>query len=220
MTERQKRNRAFIALAAALTITAASGFYFSKRQPMQAQTVAQPAQTNTPRGTRINPKVTLLDEPEWRENVSLEVLGRESKAIVIGKPIRGVTKQSANGNEVTINFDVQIQEAIKGDLQPNATIKVSMPGGLIKEADGTLHEFRTPRVRKMTPGKIYALFLKAKNPNDNLFTLLRGSQGIYEIPANGTRVVHLGRSFDLPPADDGPEINAFLQTIRAMRNNR
>jgi hypothetical protein len=161
-----------------------------------------------------------LDEPEWREIVSLDVLGRQSKAIVIGKPIRGVTKQSANGREVTINFDVQIQEAIKGNLQPNSTITVSMPGGLIREADGTLHEFRTPRVRKMTPGKVYALFLKAKNPNDDLFTPLQGSQGIYEIPASGTRVTHLGRSFDLPPADDGPEINAFLETIRAMRNNR
>lgn len=220
MTERQKRNRAFIVLAAALTVIAASGFYFSKRQPMQAQTVAQPVQANTPRGTKINPKVTLLDEPEWRENVGLDVLGRESKAIVIGKPIRAIGKQSANGQQVTTDFDVQIQEVIKGDLQPNATITVSMPGGLIKEADGNLREFRTPRVRKMNLGKNHALFLKAKNPNDNLFTPLRGSQGIYEIPANGTRVIHLGRSPDLPPADDGPEINAFLQTIRAMRNNR
>lgn len=220
MTERQKRNRAFIVLAAALTITAASGFYFSRRQPMQAQTVAQPAQTNTPRGTRIYPKVTLLDEPEWREKVSLEVLGRESKAIIVGKPIRTVTRQSENGKEVSIHFDVQVQEAIKGDLQPNSMITVTMPGGLIREADGTLREFRTPHMRKMSIGKIYALFLKAKNPNDNVFTPLRGSQGIYEIPANGTRVIHLGFSINLPPPDDEPEINDFLRTIRAMRNDR
>lgn len=216
----QKRNRISVVIVVSLTITAAMGFYLSKRLQTQAQSVTESVQSNKPQDRRIYPKISLLDEPEWRESVSLEVLGRESKAIVIGKALRNVSRQSANGQEITTDYEVRIQEAIKGDLQPNATITVSMPGGLVRKADGSLHEVRTPRVRKMQNGKTYALFLKAKNPNDDLFTPLRGSQGIYEIPANGTRVVHLGRSPELPPADDAPEINAFLQTIRAMRNNR
>lgn len=214
-----KQNRIFILLAAALMI-AAAGFYSTRLIQTQAQSNTQSEQSNRGQGTIIYPQVRLLDEPEWRESVSLQVLGRESDAIIIGKPIRGVSKQSANGQQVTTDYDVRIQESIRGDFQPNATITVSLPGGLIRQADGTLLEVRTPRVRKMTPGKIYALFLKARNPHDNLFMPLRGSQSIYEIPNNGTRVIHLGRSFDLPPADDGPEINAFLQAIRAMRNNR
>lgn len=163
-------------------------------------------------------RIVELDNPEWRQNVPLQAIVGESRIIAIGVPLRNNCRQAPNG-QITTDYQVQLQEVIKGKVQPDAVISVKMPGGLITENDGTLLEARARAVRKMQNGKKYILFLKnAPGGNDSL-SPLRGSQGLYEIPRYGTRVIHLGRSFLLPPADDGEEISVFLQAVRSLVNN-
>lgn len=166
---------------------------------------------NTPRPHRI----IETEEPEWRINVPVQALVNESRIIAVGVPLRNQCRQAQNG-QVTTDYQVRLQEVIKGNVQPEAVISVKMPGGLVTEADGTLLEARARRVRKMQNGKTYILFVKNAPGQGDSYTPLRGSQGLYEIPLNGNRVIHLGRSFDLPPANDGELVSVFLQQIRAL----
>lgn len=207
---KQKRKQALF-IGFTISFVVISGIFLSRLLLTQAQNAEPRTQPNLA-GARI----VDLDEPEWRQNVTLEVLGREGSVIVIGKPLSNVCRLSANEHQVTTDYRFEVQEVIKGDFNPNSVIVVKMPGGIAKQSDGTLLDVRTHRVRKMQNGKTYAVFLKGGNRQNDSLVPLRGSQGIFEIPATGTRVIHLGRPFNLPPADDGPEINAFLQTIRAM----
>ena len=133
-------------------------------------------------------------------------------------PVSNACHLSQNG-QVTTDYQVRIQEVIKGNAQPNDLISVSMPGGLVTESNGTLLEARARRIRKMLNLKKYVLFLKNAPGAGNALTPIRGSQGLYEIPPNGTRLIHLGWSFGIRPADDGPEIVSFLQQIRDLARN-
>jgi len=176
------------------------------------QKAAGDLKTETPRQ-----RVIELDDPEWRQNIPLTALASQSRIIAIGVPLRNSCNRSQDGNQVTTDYEVRIQEAIKGDVTPDSVISVSMPGGLVTEADRSLLEVRARPVRKMQNGRTYVLFLKNAHPNGNApFTTVRGSQGLYEIPQNGSRVIHLGRSPLLPPAEDGEEISVFLQSVRLM----
>ncbi len=166
-------------------------------------------------------RVIEIDEIEWRQDIPLPAKVGQSTVIAIGVPLRNVCRPSQDGNHVTTDYEVQLQEVIKGEVRPGSIISVSMPGGLVTEADQTLLEVRARPVRKMQNGRTYVLFLKAAPSNGNAeFTTVRGSQGLYEIPPNGSRLIHLGRSFELPPADDGEEVSVFVQAVRRLSRNR
>lgn len=182
----------------------------------QNLTYAQsPASPGAPRAEVRPRRVIELDEPEWRHNVPLQALASESRIIAIGVPLRNICSLAPNG-QITTDYQVNVQEVVKGNVEPNEIISVKMPGGVVIENDGSLLEGRTRQVRKMQNGKRYILFLKNAPGSHGSFVPLRGSQGLYEIPLNRTRVNHLGRSFLLPPADDGEEISAFLQAVRFL----
>ncbi len=189
---------------------------------LQINTSAQIGQNfpGDPKSERARRRVVELDDPEWRQNVPLTALASQSRIIAIGVPLRNACNRSQDGNQVTTDYEVRIQEVIKGDVGPDSVISVSMPGGLVTEADRSLLEVRARPVRKMRNGRTYVLFLKNAHPRGNAaFTTVRGSQGIYEIPQNGSRVIHLGRSAELPPADDGEEISVFLQAVRLLADH-
>jgi hypothetical protein len=149
----------------------------------------------------------------------MQALVSESRLIVVGVPQRNSCHQSQNGH-ITTDYQIQIQEVLKGTAQPNTIIPVQMPGGLITESNGNLLEARTRQIRKMQNGKKYIIFLKNAPGGGDTFATLRGSQGLYEIPPNGTRVIHLGRSFLLPPANDGEIVSVLLDQIRSLARNK
>lgn len=163
-------------------------------------------------------RVIELDKPEWRQNVPLAVLARESSMIVIAKALRNGYRQSPNG-EITTEYQIQLQDVIKGDMPAESIVPVVLPGGTMPDTNGDLLVVRTRRLRKMENGKRYVLFLKDAGRDPGTMTSVRGSQGIYELPQHGLRVVHYGRSIHLPLADDGEEVPGFLRAIRRLRNN-
>lgn len=158
-----------------------------------------------------------LDRPEWRQSVPVSVLVNESRFIAIGRALRNACHSSQDGSRVTTDYQIQIQNVLKGDLQPDSVISVSMPGGLLNQANGRVLVVRSRYVRKMQNDRTYLMFLADAPAGGNApLTVVRGSQGLYEVPANGDRLIHLGRSFDLPPADDGPMIEPFLASVRTL----
>jgi hypothetical protein len=215
MTLKQtKRTLTIITLIIAIgTISVLIGIQISTNaQTDQSRSQIPPGSPSTqPR------RVVQIEEPEWRQDIPLGAKVAQSKVVAIGVPVRNVSRWSPDGSQVTTDYDIQIQEVIKGDVQPDSLISVSMPGGLVTESDRSLLEVRARYVRKMQNGKTYVLFLKNAPANGNSpFTTVRGSQGLYEIPQSGSRVIHLGRSFELAPADDGELISVFLQQVRGL----
>jgi len=206
-----KRKRVLISILLLVFTTAISIFVgYRFNTSAQAQQRSGPPDLLT-----ANRRVVELDEPEWRQNIPLTALASESKVIAIGVPIRNGCHRSQDGYQVTTDYEVRLQEVIKGDFQSGSVISLSMPGGLVTEPDRSLLEVRARRVRKMRNGNTYVLFLKKAPAGANTeLAPVRGSQGLYEIPQGGTRVIHLGRSTTLPPADDGEEIPVFLQSVR------
>lgn len=157
-----------------------------------------------------------LDEPEWGQKLPLTALVHQSRSIIIGVALRNICRQLHDGTYVT-EYGVLVEEVIKGSSRPDDIIIVRMPGGRFTLADGTILEARTRSVRKMQNDKRYIMFLKpAAGSPGNAFNSLNGSQGLYEIPSNGSRVVHLGRPLGLPLADDGEEIAPFIDQIRSF----
>lgn len=160
-----------------------------------------------------------LDHPEWRVNLPLPALVNQSAIIAIGEPIRNACRQSQTG-DVTTDYEVRVHEVIKGPASPEMVISVKMPGGIVTQSDGTVLEARSRFVRRMQDGKRYVMFLERSRHGNESYAPIRGSQGLFEIPPTGGRVIHLGRSFFLPPADDGELISVFLQQVREKVKKR
>ena len=108
---------------------------------------------------RTPDRVVELDEPEWRQNVPLTTLVRESNMVIIAAPVRNSYRQFQDGHVVT-DYQIRVEEVIEGDLIPSSMISVIMPGGLVRESNGEWLRVQTRRLRKMENGKTYLLFLK------------------------------------------------------------
>jgi hypothetical protein len=66
----------------------------------------------------------------------------------------------------------------------------------------------------VVPDDNFSCSLERGISSSGMFIPFSGSQGLFEVPGSNSRVIHLGRSFDLPPADDGEFASLFLQQIR------
>ncbi len=167
-------------------------------------------------------KVILDDDPEWKQQVSLETLARESKVIVVGRAGPGVGNLSTSGPQVTTDYDVRVTEVIKNGSRENPTIRlnsvisVRMPGGMARDSDGTLLAVMARHVFKMQNGKFYVLFLKDSGLLGGGFTPLRGSQGLFEVPESGAKVIRMGT---FPPSE-GEDVSAFMDIVRRLGRNR
>ncbi len=202
-------------LVVALTFGLATILMFAYQRLAYAQGSVETARVSDTSG-QSHPKRTIeLDDPQWRQNIPLQAAVSESRAIAIGTPVSNACHQAANG-DVTTDYQVRIQEVMKGNLRPDSIVSVSMPGGLVFERDGTLLEARARRIRKMTNGRRYILFLKNGTGPGDSFSPIRGSQGLYEIVPDKERLFHLGRSFEIALADDGPVAVTFIQQIRDL----
>lgn len=165
-------------------------------------------------------RIIELNEPEWRNSLPLDRLAAQSRVVAIGEPLENVSRTSPDGYHATTNYSVRLIEVLKGNLLPGTTISVIMPGGWVTEGDGVILDARAIRVRKMVNGKRYVLFLKNSAGQGNFFTPIRGSQGLFELPGIGSRVFHLGRSFDLSPPNRGELQSVFLQQLRSVTSNQ
>jgi len=114
---------------------------------------------------------------------------------------------------MTVDYQVRIQELIKGDAPANPVVTVLMPGGLVNDSDGVFFNTVTPAVVKMTNQKTYIIFLKQSEWSANGYSPVHGSQGIFELPQNGSpRVISYAK---IPPSE-GEELAGLMETIRSL----
>lgn len=145
----------------------------------------------------------------------LESLAAHSGNIIIISPIDNTTHLSANGQLITTWHRVKILQTLKGKLQPDETVTVSLVGGKVVFEDGTSAEIKTPDLDGMQNGQTYILFLSPMLAVDGTFTLVGGSQGLFEINSKTRRVKPNGHPLDPVQKHKDQGVNAFLEEVRA-----
>ena len=154
--------------------------------------------------------------PHWDwSSFDIEALTKHSAAVVVGTPTQGESQLSADGQLITTNYEVAVQEVIKGNITQGDTIKVSLPGGKVEFEDGTSAELITPDFERMTNNKSYVLFLSTNHNRSDAFILTGGPQGLFELPSNGVSVKPHGLPTD-PAVKEVKDksVQSFLEEIR------
>lgn len=141
-------------------------------------------------------------------------VARASSAIIIGTPESNRCRLSEDETRITINYQVNIREVIKGDLQPGNSVTVKVPGGKVVFPDGTSAEVRTPWFKWMENRHTYVLFLTAEG-DGTTFVTTGGPQGVFEIPAdNATVKSNSGLNKDPMWKYHNMRLDTFLDEVR------
>ena len=184
----------------------------TRRQSVNSTTADQ-----TLKAKAKNEKHFLLNEKPVAPGryTNLSALVGDSNAVIIGTPQTNKSKLTADGTNITLDYQVKVEYVYKGNLRENDTVSISLPGGMVKFEDGSTAEVRTQGFRKMQNGKTYALFLTMKD--NSAFVPLGGPQGIFEIPT--TSVTREVKSHTMVPNDpmskyNGMNVKDFFKELR------
>jgi hypothetical protein len=169
------------------------------------------------------PVTTLfLEEQEWRQPLPPPALVAQSDLIAIGTVVsRGRASSSEDGNRVATVFDVQLMEVLKSKRPVGSSTTITFPGGLANQPDGSLLVVRARGVRLLGYGKTYLMFLtRAQEGSKGDFRVLRGSQGLYEIPADSNTLIHYGSPVSGPEKQTPIDKDAFIREVRKLLESR
>jgi len=189
-----------------------------QRQPVPASTADQTLKAKAKEDRRLIMTESPVGPGRY---ASLSALVGESATVLIGTPQTNISKLTADGTNITLDYQVKVEYVYKGNVREGDIVTISLPGGMVKFEDGSTAEVRTPGFRKMQDGKTYALFL-AKKAN-NGFVPIGGPQGIFEIPT--TNVTRAVKSHALVPNDpmlkyNGMNVKDFFKELRrALKDN-
>jgi hypothetical protein len=154
-------------------------------------------------------------DPNWDFGLfDIESLTKNSAAIVVGLPIKKLGgRLSSSGQVILTDYEVLVQETMKGAITSGSTIKVSLPGGRVEFEDGTSAELRTPEFEHVKTSSTYTFFLTETDTHDE-YTLTGGPQGLIELVNDSTAKSH-GRSTDpVAQENNGRDKDSFLSDVR------
>jgi hypothetical protein len=155
-------------------------------------------------------------DPHWDLGAfDIEALTKNSVAVVVavlGRNLGG--HLTDDGMMILTNYEVMVQEGIKGKVVEGSTIIVSLPGGRVEFEDGTTAELRTPKFEAVKTGGTYTFFLTEVEKSPGVYTATGGPQGIIEVVDNESVRSH-GRDTD-PVAKEtsGKDKRTILKEIR------
>lgn len=155
-------------------------------------------------------------DPHWDWGLfSIEDLTKNSAAVIVGRFTKKLDPRLIEGKAIYTDYEVAIDELLKGNLKQAKTIVVSLPGGRIHFEDGTSAEQTTPKFEPVKIGRSYTLFLMQEEALPSVFLLMGGPQGVVDIEDSSSVRSH-GRLED-PGAVEvkGKNRESFLQDVRA-----
>lgn len=146
---------------------------------------------------------------------NVEELAKRSDLVVVGRTLSHRSKLRPDGNFVTQDFLVRVQEVIKGDVPEGRSIIVTLPGGSHKFEDGTHVVVQSLGARRAENQGIYVFFLKSRKPNSP-FTghmLVSETQGAFAL--TGGKVEPSSTAADDPLVRRYRQMNAadFLREL-------
>jgi hypothetical protein len=114
---------------------------------------------------------------------NVEELAKRSDIIVVGRAIGQRPRMRPDGNFITEDFQVRVQDVIKGDLPSGQSIVVSMPGGAQRFRDGSVAAVIPTGVRRAEKGGTYFFFLRAKRGKSAFkgYLLASATQGLFAL---------------------------------------
>lgn len=155
-------------------------------------------------------------DPHWDLiSLNLEQLTKNSALIVVGSVAEKLTAHPVGdaGHLIYTDYEVVVQEVIKGSGFNASTIVVSLPGGRIEFEDGTSAEIRTPKFEHVKPGTSYTFFLDEGSTGPNIYTLTGGPQGLVEF--GGEKAKSHGRDTDpIAKEENNTDKEIFLNELR------
>jgi len=158
------------------------------------------------------------DDPHWDIGLfNVEALTKNSAAVIVGRFTRKLdARLLVRGKLIFTDYEVAVEELVKGDIKQSETIVVSLPGGRIVFEDGTSAEVRTPSFEHPLIGRAYTLFLMPSESVPSVFFLVGGPQGMFDIE-DSAGVKSRGRPDD-PAAVQTKGMNreAFMKNVREI----
>lgn len=156
--------------------------------------------------------VARIDTGSWIK-YDIEGLTKNSYAIVIGTPLTHSSRLTADGESIVTEYELRVDETVKGNLYQTQTTKVEIPGGKVVFEDGSTAEIEPADLLPMEKGKTYLLFLRTIASSPNSFALTGQGQGLFEVTSE-KRVKPHGNKADLVQKHGGQQVPNFLQLIR------
>ena len=154
-------------------------------------------------------------DPHWDFGLfSIEALTKNSAAVIVGRVKKKLDARLIDGKLILTDYEVAVEELVKGDLKQAQTVNVTVPGGRFFFEDGTSAELVTPTFEHPHIGRAYALFLSEEAAVPSVFFLSGGSQGMFDLEDSGGVRSH-GRPDD-PGAVEarGKSREAFMKNVR------
>lgn len=145
----------------------------------------------------------------------LPSLIQDSSTIVIGTTRHNRCQLSADGQNITTNYEVVIKEVVKGDVGVGEVITVSTPGGLKVFDKSTSAVVEIPDFRRPLNGRDYVFFLGIDKPR-GFFPLVGGFQGAFELPTDGKGVLPSDGRLGAPLRQrfENKGVDLFLKELR------
>jgi hypothetical protein len=157
--------------------------------------------------------VASINTSHWLK-FDLESLTKNSAAVIIGRPLSSVSRLTPDGEQITTEYQININEVLKGNLTPNEKVNLSLPGGTLVFEDGTSAEIKTPDEERIENGKTYLLFLSPKKGTADGFVATGGAQGLFELPPDKSGVKPKGHRVDPVQKYKNRPADKFLEEIR------
>lgn len=144
----------------------------------------------------------------------LATMAKDSEAVIVGTAMDHSVRLSAGGTSIITEYHIRAEQDFKANFMPGDVVLVAIPGGKVDFPEGTSAEIRTPNFPRMNDGSRYVLFLGPKNSS---YRTTGGSQGIFELPGDGSGVKPFKTGFDPSSiaARKGEKQQDFLADVKA-----
>lgn len=144
----------------------------------------------------------------------VESLTKNSAAVIVGRFTRKLDARLADSRVIFTDYEVAVDELVKGKIKQGETIVVTLPGGRIFFEDGTSAEMTTPTFEHPLIGRAYTLFLMREDALPSVFFLSGGPQGMFDIEDSAGVKSH-GRPGDAGAVETkGKNREAFMKNVR------
>lgn len=155
-------------------------------------------------------------DPHWDLLIPLETLTKDSVAVIVGRFTKKLDARIPDSMVIFTDYEVAVNELVKGNLKQAKTIVVTVPGGRVDFEDGTSAEQTTPTFERPRIGRTYTLFLTTENAVPSVFFLMGGPQGIFDIEDSSAVKSH-GREDDPSAVETkGQNRESFLKNVREL----
>lgn len=155
--------------------------------------------------------------PHWDwGQFDVEALTKNSAAVIVGRFTQKLDARMLDGKVIFTDYEVAVEERVKGDIKQSQTIIVTLPGGRIFFEDGTSAEQTTPTFEHPQVGRAYTLFLMQEAAVPSAFFLSGGPQGMFSIEDSDGVKSH-GRPEDPSAVETkGKNRDSFMKNVRAL----